>query len=185
MKMFTEFAVKRQKLIDAEAGEQERNGKSGRVKCREEQTTAPTAACRCQADDAAKYWTNAGRPTGGESNTQSKRTQNSTRFFAGEETGVFIKRRNFQQTDQLQSKQNDDDAADNAYPNVIDDCCAHQSRGGTEREKNYGQSGIECQRIKNDCATRVAAGIAFFQAINTDSRHQGNIAGHQRQHAWR
>src|SRR6185369_15753863 len=128
--------VKTQKLVDAETRQKKRHCESGRVKRRKHETAAPAAARGGESDDAAEYWTNAWSPTRCEGHSQRSRPENAAWFIVGEEACVFVECRNLEQADQLQTKRDDYETADNSHPRIARNRSANQTGSRTKDKKN-------------------------------------------------
>ena len=61
----------------------------------------------------------------------------AARFIVREEASVFVKCGDLQQADQLQTKSDDDYAANDSHPWIACDCGANQSRGCAEQQKDH------------------------------------------------
>ena len=88
--MLPKLRIKTEKLIDAETGNQKRDRQAGRVEGGKYQSALPTAAGRCQANDAAQNWPDTWCPARSERNSQGERAQHAMRLFVRELPRVFV-----------------------------------------------------------------------------------------------
>src|SRR5437667_2419772 len=95
------LSIEAQKLIDAEACNQERHCQACGVKSGQQKTAFPSAAGRRQPDDASKNRPDARRPARSECNAERQRSQHAVRFCARELARVFVEILNFQQSDEM------------------------------------------------------------------------------------
>src|SRR5690242_2698462 len=128
--------VETQKLIDAETRQQKRHCKTGGIERRQHEAAAPATARRSQTDDAAENWTNARRPARGKRDAERGRTKHPAWLVVGKETGVFVERGDFEQTDQLQAESDDHESANDAHPRIACDGSADESGGRAEQQKD-------------------------------------------------
>src|ERR1043165_1565501 len=135
--MPAKLGVEAEKWVYAKAGNEKRNGQSGRVKHRQKQAAFPATAGRRQTNDAAQDRSDTWRPACRERNAKHQRSPDAPRLVTRKLTRISVEVLDLQQTDQMQPEDNNDQATNHSHPNVVDDSRAHQARGRAEGEKKH------------------------------------------------
>src|SRR5439155_8345856 len=102
----------------------------------------PAAGRGRQSHDAPENRPNAWGPSGREGDAQRQRSQNAAWLLAAELPRVAIEPLDLNQSNQVQTEDNDYDPANNSHPRVTDDRRSNQPGRRAQRDKDHRQSNI-------------------------------------------